>query len=49
MGPCQARARLFGVDDLKNVIKPFQVHFDDLKKAAYMASPGRKKVKKQER
>ena len=47
MGPGQSRA--IGVNELKNVLKPSQVQFDDLKKALDMATPLREKVEEQKK
>ena len=47
-GTLPDQSRAIGVNELKNVIKSFQVLVDDLKKALGMAAPLLKKVEKQE-
>ena len=47
-GASPGQSKLIGVSELKNVLKSFQMHFDDLKKALEMASPLLKKLDRQE-
>jgi len=47
-GTLPGQSKAIGVNELKNVPKPFQVHFGDLKKALGMATSLLKKVDKQE-
>ena len=47
-GTLPGQSRLIGVNELKTLIKSFQLHFDDLKKAVEMAAPLLKKVEKQQ-
>ena len=47
-GTVPGQSSFIGVNELKNVIKSFHVHFFALKKAVDTASRARKKVKKQE-
>ena len=48
-GAVPGQCSFVGVNELKNVTKPFAVHFYALKKAVDTASRASKKVKKQER
>ena len=47
-GTLPGQSRLIGVNELKALLKSFQLHFDDLKKAVEMAAPLLKKVEKQQ-
>jgi hypothetical protein len=42
------QSRFIGINELKNVLKTFHLHFDDVKKAVEMATPLLRKVEKQE-
>jgi hypothetical protein len=47
-GTLPGQSKILGINELKNVLKSFQLHFDDLKKAMEMATPLLRKVEKQE-
>ena len=47
-GALPGQSTTIGVHELKNVLEPCQVHFDDLRKALDMAAPLLKKVEEQE-
>ena len=47
-GTLPGQSRILSSNELKNVLKSFQLHFDDLKKAVEMATPLLRKVEKQE-
>ena len=47
-GTLPGQSSFVDVNELKDVIKSFHVHFHDLKKAVETTSRARKKVKKQE-
>ena len=47
-GTLPGQSRILSINELKKVLKPFQLHFDDLKKAVEMAAPLLKKVEKQQ-
>ena len=47
-GALPGQSRFIGINELKNVLKIFHLHFDDVKKAVEMATPLLRKVEKQE-
>ena len=47
-GALPGQSRFIGINELKNVLKSFHLHFDDVKKAVEMATPFLKRVENQE-